>query len=219
MSWLYSRALVEEYSAEHCSDGKRYAPLNMTPTPQAYLWRDKTTEAWSRFPSGMTFEPLTADLGAALLTWYLGDFLANRSAQHLEAGRSQKTCGPKCCESSTRSGRQWFLPRMLNGIRSGKQPKIWQASDTPLESRLSMRPKRLQSMIGVDGGWLPTPTAKANHSAPSMRKWPAYHAYQDWLGRKTSPQVWEWMMGWPIGWTDLKPLAMHKYRQWRRQHG
>lgn len=29
----------------------------------------------------------------------------------------------------------------------------------------------------------------------------------------------EWLMGWPIGWTDLRPLEMDKYRQWLRSHG
>ena len=29
----------------------------------------------------------------------------------------------------------------------------------------------------------------------------------------------EWLMGWPLGWTDLKPLGMDKFRQWLQQHG
>ena len=29
----------------------------------------------------------------------------------------------------------------------------------------------------------------------------------------------EWLMGWPLGWTDLKPLATDKYPQWLRSHG
>ena len=29
----------------------------------------------------------------------------------------------------------------------------------------------------------------------------------------------EWMMGWPSGWTDLKPLEMDKYQSWLQQHG
>ena len=28
----------------------------------------------------------------------------------------------------------------------------------------------------------------------------------------------EWLMGWPIGWTELKPLAMDKFREWQQQH-
>ena len=29
----------------------------------------------------------------------------------------------------------------------------------------------------------------------------------------------EWLMGWPLGWADLKPLAMDKYQSWLQQHG
>ena len=29
----------------------------------------------------------------------------------------------------------------------------------------------------------------------------------------------EWLMGWPIGWTDLQPLETVKFRQWLRSHG
>lgn len=38
--------------------------------------------------------------------------------------------------------------------------------------------------------------------------------------RMTLNPAWvEWLMGWPIGWTDLRPLAMDRYRQWWRLHG
>lgn len=38
-------------------------------------------------------------------------------------------------------------------------------------------------------------------------------------GGKLNPNWVEWLMGWPIGWTDLKPLATGKFRQWLRKHG
>ena len=43
------------------------------------------------------------------------------------------------------------------------------------------------------------------------------------LGKKTGlklqPAFVEWMMGWPLGWTDLKPLEMAKFREWLNSHG
>ena len=39
MSWLFSQALVEEYSAVTCSDGEPCAQLNVMPTPQPF-WRN-----------------------------------------------------------------------------------------------------------------------------------------------------------------------------------
>ena len=34
-----------------------------------------------------------------------------------------------------------------------------------------------------------------------------------------NPDWVEWLMGWPIGWTDLKPLEMDKFHLWLQQHG
>ena len=34
-----------------------------------------------------------------------------------------------------------------------------------------------------------------------------------------NPSWVEWLMGWPIGWTDLKPLEMDKFQKWLRLHG
>lgn len=34
-----------------------------------------------------------------------------------------------------------------------------------------------------------------------------------------NPDWVEWLMGWPIGWTALKPLAMARFRQWCDAHG
>ena len=38
-------------------------------------------------------------------------------------------------------------------------------------------------------------------------------------GPKYSPELPEWIMGWPIGWTDLSPLEMGKFQQWQLEHG
>jgi len=38
-------------------------------------------------------------------------------------------------------------------------------------------------------------------------------------GGKLNPVWVEWLMGWPLGWTDLKPLAMDRFRLWQQQHG
>jgi hypothetical protein len=96
---------------------------------------------------------------------------------------------------------------------------------------------------------LPTPTTKGNEFSESMQKWPLHQNLKKRLlptptaklygynqgggagriGKKRSSletlfggikiALREWMMGWPIGWTALKPLGMGKYRQWRRLHG
>ena len=37
-------------------------------------------------------------------------------------------------------------------------------------------------------------------------------------GGQLNPTWVEWLIGWPLGWTDLKPLAMDKFQSWQQQH-
>jgi len=39
------------------------------------------------------------------------------------------------------------------------------------------------------------------------------------VGGALNPTWVEWLMGWPLGWTDLKPLEMDKFQRWCEQHG
>jgi DNA (cytosine-5)-methyltransferase 1 len=74
MSWLYSQALVEEYLGDNFSDGEQSVPLNGSHTQLAYLPPDKMT-AFSRLSRfGMTFKPLTENLGEELLKSFREDF-------------------------------------------------------------------------------------------------------------------------------------------------
>ena len=98
MSWLYSQALVGEYSAGNSSDGEPSAPLNGNHIPQAYCAPDKMTDfsRLSRF--GMTYKPLTETRGEELLTLYLEVFHAKTSAQQEKAQElteSAAGCGEK----------------------------------------------------------------------------------------------------------------------------
>ena len=41
----------------------------------------------------------------------------------------------------------------------------------------------------------------------------------DPIGSAMNPTWVEWLMGWPIGWTDCEPLATDRFRQWQHSHG
>lgn len=66
----------------------------------------------------------------------------------------------------------------------------------------------------------PTPTAQdaKNNGPPSQMERNTKPLNAEVGGALNPPWV-EWLMGWPIGWTDLQPLAMDKYRRWLRSHG
>ena len=38
------------------------------------------------------------------------------------------------------------------------------------------------------------------------------------VGGKLNPMWVEWLMGFPIGWTELRPLAMGRFQQWLQKH-
>ena len=65
----------------------------------------------------------------------------------------------------------------------------------------------------------PTPTCQdaKNNGGPSQmkRNTPPLNAV---AGGALNPVWVEWLMGWPLGWTDCEPLEMDKYRWWRRSH-
>ena len=88
MSWLFSQALVEEYSAVTCSDGEPSALSSGNPSQQAYCAPDKMT-AFSRLSRfGMTFKPLTDAHSEAVLKWFLAGFPVRTSALQEKAQAS-----------------------------------------------------------------------------------------------------------------------------------
>lgn len=66
----------------------------------------------------------------------------------------------------------------------------------------------------------PTPTTQdaENNGGPSQarRNTPPLNVQ---AGGPLNPTWVEWLMGWPLGWTDCEPLEMDKFRQWLRLHG
>ena len=271
MSWLYSRALVAAYSAANCSDGEPSAQSKTTPTPQAYLWPDKTTGAWNRFPSGMTCEPLTDDLGAELLTWFRADFHAKTSVQPdvvPESKVSDPGCGWKWPGSWGKydpNTSLWKTPQysLLGDLElfSETWPRWGTMRDGEFWGRDTLEPHIKETGSGL----LPTPDtsnrdnkrATFDRNAPSQSGrslatfartypckekmlWPTptrddsngpvHHKKDNQIqmlrrdkrleaGGQLNPTWVEWLMGWPLEWTALEPLAMDKYQQWQRSHG
>jgi hypothetical protein len=258
MSWLFSQALVAEYSEATCSDGEPFAPSSGNPTPQAYSSPDRMTvfSRLSRF--GMTFAPLTDARGEELLTWFRAGFPAKTSAP-LERARESKASDPACgarwpaslakFDPATSS---WRTPQCSlfedleqsletwprwGSMRNGEcwERQTWERRTSEIESGLLPTPL---STLGTNGG----PNQRDSSGRPGLqmaaRYWPTPQASESAAGtpkgkmqkmlgnhpmiRGTSQQEWEcgtlnptwveWLMGWPLGWTDLKPLATDKSR-------
>jgi hypothetical protein len=66
----------------------------------------------------------------------------------------------------------------------------------------------------------PTPAARdwKDNASPSeyKRKTPPLSTH---AGGQLNPTFVEWLMGYPIGWTELQPLETGRFREWLQQHG
>ena len=177
MSWLYSRALVAAYSAGASSDGEPSAPSSATPTPPACYSHGRTTARWPRSLSGMTCEPLPADRGAAVLTWFLAAFRVKTLASPAQApaltARAQD-CGASTLASWARYDRDssaWKTRQLSLLEASTACSATWPRWGT-MRSGECWERTPLEHLIGVkeSGSWdtYPTPTASdASHSCKS----------------------------------------------------
>ena len=236
MSWLFSRALVEEFSEDTCSDGALSALSSGNPTPQAYLLPDRMT-AFSR-PSrfGMTFSPLTADRGEELLTSYLAGFPVRTSAQE-EPGKGSTALGRDYGERWSESLAKldpnlysWRTPQLSLLEDSEQFSETWPRSGSMRSGTCFRRPTLAPTTYANVSGLLPTPTKSWAKRGPgltnnldnlrmSLGVTQTSLAIVKAVGWRWPASFVEWMMGWPSLWTELRPLEMDKFREWRQQHG
>lgn len=297
MSWLFSQALVAEFSAATCSAGAPSAPLSVMPTQHKFWRNDKTMEPSQLSRFGLTCAVLTENLGEDLLTWFLADSRV-RTYQLPGMGSVLMALAPdsgvKWRESSARYDLQsstwkthlclweedlpWCsvtLPKW-GMTRSGalfQHPTLERpigATAAGLWPTITVCGNRNQPGISKNAGWglssavkqWPTPSAtEASGGAQSLEKrragghqvrlrdavhtWPTPvasmakgsspaaltrksgadrsndrldHAVMASDGGQLNPEWVEWLMGWPIGWTELKPLEMDRFQEWQRQH-
>jgi DNA (cytosine-5)-methyltransferase 1 len=69
----------------------------------------------------------------------------------------------------------------------------------------------------------PTPTTRdykgQSGAGRQERKGNPLDTLPNAVGGSLNPMWVEWLMGFPLGWTDLKPLATHKFHYVQLQHG
>lgn len=171
MSWLFSQALAEEYSADTSLDGEQFAQLNVMPTLHKFSRNDKTMESSDLSRFGLTCAVLTESHGEELLMSFLADFHAVHLAKHQEVELQQKACGQKCTESLAKLSQDLSLQKTSLKTQSLlPQPTSLQWVTKP-KQLIFPRKTWVQTTYGKDFGYLHTPTTKANYSAESMQKW------------------------------------------------
>jgi len=236
MSWLFSQVLVEEFLGGGYSDGELFVQSNGGHIQQAYCAPDKMTEFFPLSQFGMTFKPLTENLGKELLMSFQEGFLAKTfplEGKEQESKEKDQVCGNIWQESLAKLDPNSYLWKTA-------QCSLLEDSEQSLQifpKWGSMRNGELWEQTMPDcliegnefGCWLPTPSATMWKGATKKR----FYKSPDYKGSKTvewlrttldcalyfHPDYAESLMGFPVKWTELNPLEMHKYQSWLQCHG
>ena len=122
---------------------------------------------------------------------------------------------------SMRNGVLWER-KMLALPTKGNESGCWVGTPT---ATMSVRSEefakgRLPQPAELVKQW-PTPQAR-DHRTGQLERYEnpdRTKNLNDQIGGQLNPTWVEWLMGWPLGWTDLKPSATGKSRNAQRRHG
>ena len=235
MSWLFSQALVAEYSDRISWDGTQSAQLNVMPTQHKFWRNDKMMDFSNLSRFGLTLQLLTENHGKELLTLFLVDSHVRTSAlQEKEQGLkdSVPVSGVNLKGSfakyspSSHSLKTAQCSLLVGSTESSVTLPKWGL----MRNGELFHAPILVEFINENVPGLLLPTLGANEGKGSSRN--RYLGSKDFRGAKMSealrtcetdpiylnPLFAELTMKWPLGWTDLKPLEMDKFQSWLKAH-
>jgi len=224
MSWLFSQVLVEEYLGENCLDGEQSVQSSGNPIQQAYCAPDKMT-AFSRLSRfGMTYKPLMETRGEELLMSYLAAFHVPTSAQlakEQELMEKPLECGEKWRGSFVKYDPDSSLWRTHQCSLLGDLEEFletWPQWGLMRDGECWEQQTLAQTIRGTESGLWATPTRCDYKGTTGTANFQSRKKqFQNLTGGLVTgtiypnPTTYEAMMGWPLEWTDLKPLGMDKY--------
>jgi hypothetical protein len=235
MSWLFSQALVEEYSEVSSLDGEPCAQLNVMPTPHKFWRNDKTMEFSNLSRFGLTLQLLTENRGEELLTLFLEGFHAKTYQQPAKAQELQvkdqdyglsngvlfakwnhTTLGWKTAQCSLFEDLELSLeiwPRwgsMRNGVCY--QREMWELSICGNVYGYSLPTIGKNEFKGSSKArYLGSPEFRGAKMSEGCRTCETDPIYLNHLFA-------EKVMGFPTMWTGLVKLEMHSFQEWLQQH-
>jgi len=175
------------------------------PTPSARDWKDTP---------GMSCEGVNPDGSVP----DRADQLA-RAVYH-GGGPTRQTYPPPRAEDAECSGGHRGKDDTLYGmVCRPKEERNWPTPCLPGNGG-SYGKAKLKAMLAESQqkNW-PTPTKSDATVGPGASEKREGGENLRPLGAGSLNPSWvEWLLGWPIGWTDLKPLAMDRFLAWRRMH-
>jgi hypothetical protein len=215
------KAQESEESEADC--GERWRGLSVKYDPDTCSWKTHhclfqedldesclTFADWGMMQDGVLLEPITSvRLKDAL------EFGSLRKSKTDNQDTEQKTIGfahgadslffqdasattENGCAKIAENGHTRFV--MRNGtVARSVAPEMW-LTPSANEDAAGTPKGNMQAMLG-------------NH--PMIRG----ETPEQWKSGTLNPMWVEWLMGWPLGWTDLEPLETGKFQQWLNSHG
>ena len=231
MSYTYLQEQGEESLAECFSD----IPLSALSKSKSILGgcysNGSETGSSHASQSGMMFKPSTGDRGGGKLIFSAADSPA-RTLVAPEGEREsvvpKVVCGdiwrelPMRYDHATSSLKTHLtlFPEDLD-----KSSAIFPRWGMMSDGVLWERKQPTFHISGNESGLLPTPKASMDGTSPKTLAMvlrgdaeKSLPRVLKMIGLTLQPSFAEWMMGWPIGWTDSLPLGTDKFRQWRQAH-
>jgi hypothetical protein len=236
MSWHYLRVQEEESSQDVCSGGELLPPLKSKITHAEFYCNGKLMDSYLDSLSGTTFAHSMANLGqeksmSSQAVFHARTLVPQEKAQDLT-------------ESDQDSGEKWqgSFAKYDPVTHSLRTPQCSLFEDSTefcailpkwglmLNGELWEQQTLVQSTRGIESGLSP-------NLPPPPSKWPTpttpsgggncggSGAYKNAIKNGThiphsiNPNLYEWLMGWPIGWTDLAPVVTGRWPFVPQQHG
>jgi hypothetical protein len=229
MSYTYLLEQGEEYSAASFSDIPPSVLSRLNLTAERSYCKDNETASCQDSQSGTMSLPSTGNLGVEKSMSSAEDSLAKTSQQQekeLGSQENEADFGQKCPESLAKydpNTSSWRTHQCLLFEDSTECLEIFSRWGMmhdgelyPLQiATLHMKEKE----FGLEVFYTPTARDWKGMSGKGFRE---RHGEKknlaNFLGGIPNPEFSEWLMGWPIGWTGLKPLEMDKFQSWLQQH-
>jgi len=175
---------------------------------------DEFSQTWPRWGlmrngeclERQTLVPRTSESASGLWQTPVADDAVNRQAGKWNSRGEPKLSAQVLCPTPTRDSATERTGRYAQG-------------GLPLTAAVTQRTYPTATATAYKG-WSP----KHNRADTDDRldytvEREAFNPGQQTPPMRLNPAWVEWLMGWPIGHTELKPLEMDKFHEWRQQHG
>lgn len=233
MSYTYLQEQGEESSAECFSDIPQYVLSRLNLTAERSCSNDNGTGSCPSSQSGIMSAHLTEPHGEGRLMSSAEDSLVKTSAQPVKVQELK--------DNEADSGKRWrgLLVRYDQDMFSSKTVLCSEQEDSALFSKTLPKWGMMQDgecwertmsehlTKDNESGLWPTPQ-RVDYKGTSRDSAFQQRAaqYNLWsMGQREhstiypSPTAYEAIMGWPMQWTELKPLEMGKFQRWLDLHG